>query len=377
MKKIIITTFFKAENYGAALQAYALEQILLQKGYDVEILNYRDESIESVYKIFNCKNKSLYLVFRAYVGIVLLYQKKKKRKQKFLEFQREYLIIGDKEYRSVEDIKKDPPCADIYITGSDQVWNTSITKGLSDVYTLNFGFPQTKRIAYAASIGNNHINVEEQEMLKEKISNMDWISVREATAQNILVDLLPEKAVSIMLDPVLLRKSEEWNADIFAYCSRNVNKKYILAYQVEENKEFEESVNALSKITGLGIIHFEKIKKYRNAICSSYTEGPLEFINLIKNAEYVITASFHGTAFSVVFQKKFWVFPHQFTGSRATDLLHTLEIPERAVYTQEEFLAHNYDKEIDYQKVNGILERERKRSLEWLDTALKEGYGKR
>lgn len=370
MKKVIITTFFKAENYGAALQAYALEEILRHKGYDVEILNYRDEIIESVYKIFNLKRKDFYSTMRAFIGSLLFYRKNKMRHIQFLNFQNKYLKVGKTVYNSVESVKKNPPIADFYITGSDQVWNASITKGISDVYTLNFGSPRTKRIAYAASIGNKDIITEEKENLKEKISMIDYISVREMTAQNILVKLLPSKLFYVTLDPVLLKSREKWETDLSNYSS--VRENYILAYFIEEDLEFRKTVNLLSKKTGLRIIHFEKRNRYKNVLISAYIEGPLGFVNLIKNAQYVVTTSFHGTAFSIIFQKKFWVFPNHFTGSRVTDLLDMLEISERAVHTLEEFQGKDYDEEIDYQKVNQILDHERENSLQWLSMALGE-----
>ena len=370
MKKVIITTFFKAENYGAALQAYALEEVLLKKGYDVELLNYRDEAIESAYQLFDFKRKNFYLTVRALAGNFLFYRKKKSRRLEFLHFQSDYLKVGKIQYNSVENIKKNPPFADFYITGSDQVWNSSITKGVSDVYTLNFGASETKRIAYAASIGSKQIKLEEKELLKEKISNIDQISVREKTAKNMLGDLLPKKTIHVTLDPVLLKDRESWEMDLSDFSAERKN--YILAYYIEEDGEFQKAVEALSKQTGLKIIHFEKRNKYKNVLCSAYTKGPFDFLNLIKNATYVITTSFHATAFSIIFQKKFWVFPHHFTGSRVTDLLQILKISNRAVHSLEEFLEKDYDKEIDYPKVDMILEKEREKSLQWLSVALRE-----
>ena len=119
------------------------------------------------------------------------------------------------------------------------------------------------------------------------------------------------------------------------------------------------------------MIHFDKRNKgLKNVLRSSYTEGPLEFINLIKNAEYVIATSFHATVFSIIFSKKFWIVPHKTTGSRVTDLLNKFGISNRAVNTFDEFKVKNYNEEIDYEKVNKILEKERKKSLDWLIDAI-------
>lgn len=134
MRKAVITTFFKAENYGAALQAYALEDIIQKRNYKPEILNYRDAAIEDLYNIFYFKRETFYLSIRAFLGNIIFYRRNRKRHLKFQEFQRDFLKIGEREYRSAEDVKRNPPNADIYITGSDQVWNASITEGLSDIY---------------------------------------------------------------------------------------------------------------------------------------------------------------------------------------------------------------------------------------------------
>lgn len=368
MKKVVITTFFKAENYGAVLQAYALQKILHEKGYDTEILNYRDSAIEDEYKIFNFKNGSMYSKMRSLFKSILFLRKRKKRHDHFRDFQQHYLRIGDKGYRSVEEIKKDPPRADIYVTGSDQVWNTSITKGVSDIYTLNFGLEKVRRIAYAASIGTAEICQNEGEEFREKVSGIDAISVREITAKNALARIFLDKPVEVTLDPVLLRSKRDWEADLSEITERK--EKYILAYLVAEDQEYRKIVNAMSENTGLKIIHFESRSRYNNVLSSAYTEGPMDFVNLIKNAEYIVTTSFHGTAFSIVLHKKFWVIPHKPKGSRITDLLDKLQLSERAVYTLEEFTAKDFDQKIDYEKVDNLLDKEREKSLQWLGAAM-------
>ena len=370
MKRIVITTFYKAENYGAALQAYALQTVLREKDYDAEILNYRDSAIEDCYKTVNIRRENLYLIIRAFLGVLLFYRRRKKRHEQFLKFQEKYLKMGDKEYWSVEEIKNNPPEAEIYITGSDQVWNTSLTKGVSDIYTLNFGQDKTRRIAYAASIGTKQLCQNEVNIFIEKVSKIDAVSVREVTAQSELMSSWGQKAIDVTLDPVLLRSRKEWESDISDLARKK--EKYILAYLVEEDQEYRKIVKDLSKMTGLKIIHFESRKKYNNVLYSAYTEGPLEFVNLIKNAEYVVTTSFHGTAFSIVLHKKFWVVPNGDKASRITDLLEKLQLQDRAVHTLEEFRKKDYDQEINHEKVDILLEKEKEKSLQWLSAAMEE-----
>lgn len=368
MKRIVLTTFFKAEHYGAVLQAYALQSVLQDKGFYVEILNYRDYAIENKCRPVKLKRNEFYSFLRACISFLLFYKKNKTRHKNFIQFQKLYLQIGKTEYWSVESIKENPPRADVYITGSDQVWNTEITKGISDVYTLHFGAENIQRISYAASIGGVQIRTEDEKALQEKLKKINSLSVREKTAKKALEKLLPEKTITVTLDPVLLRTKEKWEEDLTDL--KKNKEKYILTYQIEENKEYKKTVNDLSLKTGLKVIDFKKWKRYANELYCAYTDGPLEFINLIRHAEYVITNSFHGTVFSIIFHKKFWVFPNCQTGSRITDLLDLLNISDRTIYAYDEFLLKKYNQNIDYERVDTILEKERAKSLEWLDLSL-------
>lgn len=368
MRKIILTTFFKAENYGAALQVYALQSVLQHKGFCVEILNYRDANIEGAYRLIKWKQSSFHMFLRACASSILFYKRNWERHKKFIRFQESYLQIGETEYWNVRSIKENFPEAECYITGSDQVWNTEITKEVSDVYTLNFGPEHIQRISYAASIGNSQISREETRLFREKLSRINVLSVRETTAKITLEKLGLEKSVSVTLDPVFLRSKEEWETEIMDI--EKITDKYILAYYVEPDEEYQRVVSELSRRTGLKVIHFERWRRYSNELFSAYTAGPFEFVNLIRNAEYIITTSFHATAFSIIFHKEFWAFPHRHTGSRVEDLLSTLKISDRVIHTYEEFLLKRYDQQIDYVKVDFILDREKDKSLKWLEVAL-------
>lgn len=354
MKEIGILTFHRAHNYGAVLQAYAL-----QKKTDSFIIDYYNPYIYNQYKLFKPLRKNLIRYISSLINDFRNYKVNKKRYISFEKVISKFPLISQKE---INDLS-------ILITGSDQVWNPNITGGLSDIYTLNFGKEKVKRISYAASIGNIN-NVEKyKKEYKDKLSKLDKISVREESAKIELEKILPYKKIDIVLDPTLLLTEKEWSNEI-----KNIkteNKKYILAYVVEENDEFIKIVNDLSKKTGLGVIHFGQTNPgYDNEIKSYYTSGPFEFISLIKNAEYIVATSFHATVFSIIFNKKFWIVPHKTTGSRVIDFLNKLGISNRAVNTLAEFNKKNYDEEIDYDKVNKILEKEREKSIKWLTDAI-------
>lgn len=366
MKKIRIITFHSAHNYGAMLQAYALQKKILEFSKDVKFIDYRKKNIENSYKIFKPIRKNLIKWLKENIDSLIYYRKKKKRCESFREFLDSKLNLTETCYND-QSLKTDYPISDIYITGSDQVWNPGIVTELSDAYTLNFGPNDIKRISYAASIGNSMIEQKYLGQYTKKLSKLNCISVREEDAK-VALQKLVKKDIEVVLDPTLLLTCEQWNNEIKDY--NNKQQKYILAYVVEDNEEYRKIVDYISEKTGLKVIHFEKNGYYKNILKSAYTEGPLDFVNLIKNAEYVVATSFHATAFSIIFNKKFFIIPHKKTGSRVTNLLNKLQINNRIYYTLEEFQKNNYTEDIDWNNVNKILEKERNKSINWLKNAI-------
>lgn len=368
MKNIKIITFHNAHNYGAFLQIFALQKKIEEKN-NVEIINYKNHIIMDIYKIFYIDKTNIRSLFKSVISNILFLNKKVIKFFKFNKIIKNNLNLTQKVYFSEDDLKADAPEADIYITGSDQVWNSEITLGLQDSYTLNFGSTNVKRISYAASIGNSKIPYNEKNIYMDKISRIDYISVREENAKNTLKEIGINKPIEVVLDPTLLLDKTEWDKKLIK--DKSIKSKYILAYFIEQDEEYEKILNNLSGITGLKIVHFTKRNKYKkNNFKSAFTSDPFEFVSLIKNAEYVVCTSFHATVFSIIFNKKFWVIPHRKTGSRVTNLLDKLGISERAVNSLEEFEKLNYDKEIDYEKVNKKLDEERKKSINWLNNAI-------
>lgn len=369
-KKVLITTFNNAHNYGAMLQEYAL---LKKVSHDnmAEILNYDDKYIKRNYKLLNLGYGNLLSHIKQLIKSILFYPKNQKRYHSFKRFEKDNILLTQK-YHNKKELNQSKLDYDIFITGSDQVWNPTITNGLSDIYTLNFGPKSIKRISYAASVGNSK-NIEKyKSQYLEKLNCIDAISVREKSAEEEFSKIINNKVIKTVLDPTLLLTKKEWES-VIATNNKTLPNKYILAYEVEENEEFVKIANYLSEKTGYKIIHFSQRNKNRlkNILFSAYTFGPFDFIRLIRDSEFVITTSFHATVFSIIFNKKFWTVPHAVTGSRVTDLLKTLNIKNRAIKTLKEFKERDYNELIDYKKVNKALEHEREKSIKWLDNALK------
>ncbi len=366
MNKIGTVTFHNAHNYGAMLQAYALQEVL-SKTNEVNIINYRNSVIYNQYRLFKPLRKNIIKYAKSFINDVINYSINRKRFNSFNSFMINNFKLSE-EFKNKDELLNAQLNYDVLITGSDQVWNPGIVGELSDVYTLNFGEENVKRISYAASIGDAKVVSQNKDEFKRKISKIDYISVREEDAQKEL-EVIINKDINVVLDPTLLLTREEWEKKLNEH--KNKEERYILAYVVQKDEEYMKILNKLTEKTGLKVIHFSKEEHgYKNILKSAYTEGPLEFINYIKNAEYVVCTSFHATVFSIIFNKKFFVVPHRKTGARVTNLLDKLNISNRAVNSIDEFNKIDYDSEINYEEVNSILKKEREKSLEWLNKAI-------
>ena len=367
MKKIRVLTFHYAHNYGAMLQAYALQKVLSRnEKNEVKFIDYRKSNIENSYKVFKPIRKNMLRWFKDNINSLKHYNSKKLRYNNFNKFLYSKLNLTERVYsiKELTELSK----ADIYITGSDQVWNPNIVMELSDIYTLNFKLESVKKIAYAASVGDASLIAERAEEYKNKISNINYISVRENDAK-IELEKIINNNIEVVLDPTLLLSIDDWNNEI-KDCA-NITDKYILAYVVNPDSEYIKIVNDLSQKTGLKIIHFGlENPGYNNVFKSAYTEGPLDFINYIKNAKYVVATSFHATVFSILFKKKFFIVPHRKTGARVTNILNQLGIEGRAFSSLEDFKNIDYNFETDWKNVEKKLEDERKKSIKWLTNAI-------
>ena len=367
MKKVGIITFHHAHNYGVVLQAYALQCEVEKLGYDVYIIDYRNKNIAKPYRLIKLSKNPIKCI-KTIVESIKYFNKNKERSETFNKFISEELNLT-KKFKSVKKLDKKCVDFDCYITGSDQVWNYEIVGELSDAYTLNFGNKKANRVSYAASIGKSKIEDKYKKQFKEKITNINHISVREEVAKKELEKII-NKPIEVVLDPTLLLTKSEWDNKLK---EKEIPKEqYILAYVVKQNEEYKKIVNNLSARTGLKVIHFEKETSYDNELESAYTKDPFEFINLIKNAKYIVATSFHATIFSIIYHKKFFIIPHINTGSRIINLLDKLDLKNRIFYNLEDFMKIDYDSEINYKEVDERIEKKKKKSIRFLKETLKE-----
>ena len=373
--KIEVITLHNVRNYGSALQTYATQKVLKEKGNDVEFIDYyRNDIIEKNLLNRWINNSSFFSknIITKITGRILLGKSIKKQSKVFNAFLGKYINVTPQKYYSNDEIKSNLPKADAYCTGSDQVWNGEWNQGLELPYFLDFLPEDANRFAYAASFGRKDISEEELNQMKPLLKKYKAISVRESSGVALLerMEINDSKHV---LDPTLLLNKNEWNE-----LSVPIKyKKYILVYQLNtKNKEFDNYVKNAAKYYKLPVIRvsnviYQKFKYGKLVLCPTVQE----FLSYFLNAEYVITDSFHGTAFSINLNKKFVsIFPNKFS-ERLSSILKLTSLEDRQItdFNNYEILS----KTIDYDRVNKVLEDERNKSKSYIDFALNKcGDGK-
>lgn len=358
--KIKTITCHRVYNYGASLQAYALQHYLEKLGHDVEIIDYWPEQFHRRYNLWYIPRNSKYrkivdkLPFLRYPLGLLKNKGKLKtwgRKNAFIEFENKYLHITSTRYLTSDELKSDPPNADIYITGSDQVWNTDMENGRYPAYYLDFGRKEIKRVSYAASFGIPVVNDEYKDFVTNELKKIDQISVREKSGLKILDSLGIRGGVSVV-DPVFLLSNNEWNKLSNYAADYGLQRNgYILVYDFLHNDtRIYDIASKLSKYKKLPIVSINDYSWIKYADKNINCAGPTEFLKLIQNASSVVCNSFHATAFSVLFSKEFYVYPliGQRNSSRMKDFLFDIGLSDRC--------EKNEISEIDYSSAKNMLD---------------------
>ena len=350
--KLGILTFSKAINYGAALQATALRKVLLNQAEKVCFLDYSCKAIDSASKIFDI-TKLLDLKYT----IAHLYNMPEaiKRKRNFSNYWKKHFDFGT----------ADPKEYDTIIVGSDQVWNYELTN--DDLfYFLNFKKSNVKKVSYAASFGLSQIDKVHADSIVPLLNDFDYLSVREKQA----VKIIKENAnidVPVVCDPTLLLDKCEWEKVID---KKSKDSGFIFVYTIFNSEKIWEYAKELSKKTGLPIKTISYSKFYKREAIYDYTAGPDDWLNYMLDADYVVTNSFHGIAFSINFNKNFFfdMPPAKAgVGSRISDITERYSLTERNI-SSEKFIATTNAP--DFSVANELLEEDRKISFEFIDSFL-------
>lgn len=316
--KIGVITFHRAQNIGANLQAYALNQFINQNIGECEIIDYYPNN-QTAHKN---RGRRLLSNFKTHI----FYNSSRVRRA-FAKFQTENYILSSKTYYGDADIKKNPPQYDILISGSDQIFNTTLS-GESKAYYLCFD-NIAKKISYASSFGRDSISALEKKLIQTELVKFDKISVRETSAGLIIKEQIGVEC-EVVLDPVFLLSKEQWNK----MCSKlDIDQKYIFVYAMEVSTNLLMTVNEVKRMYKLPTIVVYGCKE--NHIIDGfeiYDCGPKEFLTYIKNACIVITNSFHGTALSMIFEKKYICVAHSTRNVRLQNIMMLADCEPKLTY---------------------------------------------
>ena len=348
--KVLTLTLHYIDNCGSCLQAYALQQFLLSNGYDSELIDYRPQ-----YLIDNGRP------FKHFIKKIVFGRKMKERWKVFDEFLK-YYKLTDKTYTKYTALKKNPPKADAYIVGSDQVWNRSFPCGRDEAYYLDF-VTDGYKLSYAASLGKDNTPIEELNAVESRIKDFDYVSVRENVSVKELQSVGCED-VTWVCDPVLLHTKAFYD-DLAVSVEKD---KYALVYLIPQSELLDKLIQYLRKEKGYKIVYVGSFLNRCDCDVNYTDVGPREFLGLIRDAEFVVAGSFHATVFSHIFQKNFVTLPYK-NNARMMQFLELTHLPER--YLQSEDKIEEVMGDIDYGQAMECLENFRKQSAESLLNALR------
>lgn len=362
--RILTITCHEVYNHGASLQEYALLDYLKQLGHKAEAIHYKPSYLSGHFKLNTVSNpkfdkpfvKQLYLLAKLPQRVLDL-----KRKEAFDKFQKKYIPTGLVKYTSNEELKANLPEADVFICGSDQIWNSFFQNGKDPTFYLDFVPENIKKISYAASFAIDEIDDALKPFVKEKIQRINHISVRETSGKRIVENLgIPN--VTQVLDPVFLIDEADWRKRFVT----KMEEKFIFVYDFDSNSTIERLAKELAQNNKFKIYTVNKNIKYADK--NFFLEGPENFLSLMDSAQYVITNSFHSVAFSIIFNKQFIVVNrNEAINTRMRDLLELFNLSNLLV--SEDFTTNDI-KMINFEAVNQLKVKAIEKSISFIEKAL-------
>lgn len=371
-RKVGVITLHNSPNYGSCLQTYATQVVLARVGVNAEIIDYyRKDAIpeNEVDRALNGQLVKKMPIFKVpgvkQIAKIPVSRMVARRRAPLDEFRHSRLSLTERSYYSAEELDANPPLADIYCTGSDQVWNSIWNNGFDRAFYLSFAPEGKRKIAYAASIGKAKLEDWEAEPMRKALSSYSCISVREQEAADLLESIGVHGAVPV-IDPTLMLNRDDWEVIADGWVSPEP---YILVYQLNRNAEFDSYVQKVAKKTGLKVMRIaygvhEKRSGENAVVCPSVGR----FLSLFLGAEIVITDSFHGTAYSVNLGKKFvTISPGRFCG-RIANLLQMTGLENHSLTSFNDFqIAEEME---DFGFSQSVLNRKREETVSFLGAAI-------
>lgn len=373
-QKISIITITKVNNYGAELQSFALQHKMQMMGADAEIIDYlfyknrefRREKISEPFYPFPLKKRVKEYLLPIVEWIKALPNRKAnlRRAAGFEAFHKKNTRFSQKRYRSYSELYNAQLDYDIYCVGSDQVWNPSCFTNLNP-YFLTFAPKDKHKFSYASSFGVSSIPESAKEGYQLGLNNLDCISVRERSGVSLVKQIANKEATEVV-DPTLLLSSSEWHQ--VASTNKVPRGRYLLIYTLTDSPIATQAAIDIAKEKGLNVVRICKgayvQDKKESGITNIIDAAPDDFIGLFEHADFVVTNSFHGTVFSLIFNRQFLIYLKRgkANNSRQEDLLKNVELSNRIVYEGDE---PNKDA-IDFSQANALLANLKEKSEAYL-----------
>ena len=373
MKTIGIITYHHYYNYGTMLQALALQGKVEQLGYQAELIDFKQDNSLSRYEMLKLRIKRMPVYIKErkkYRALADSREKIKEKNELFEQFYKTYLHVGKKKYTTTQQLMENPPVYDGYVVGSDQTWNPFVANS-PEAFFLPFVENKSKKGSYGPSLAVKSLSDEKEKEYRKKLSNFSFLSCREQDGAQLL-SRITQKEVKCVLDPTLLLSAKEWGK----YCEFEIPKEpYILVYFLGEKSEHRRAVEKIQKLTNWKIISLPAAYlEMENNDYKKVWGGPKEFLSLIRGAALICTDSFHGTMFSINFQRNFFSFckssdsEESSENSRLYSALNIFGLSNRIIHNMDNLTAE--DISIDYKNVIPILEEQRRDSIEYLENML-------
>lgn len=366
--KAAILTFHRAHNYGAVLQCYALNRAISKENIECITVDYWPDYFKSIYYYETRPSLSLKFLKKCirYIQLKNILTKRNKAFETFIE---KRIPLTDKTYHNRSELTKEELNFDVFITGSDQVWNDKCAN-FDPVYFLDFDAANyAKKYSYAASFGFKSIPEKLVDEYKRLLSDYEAYSVRESQGKNIIKSLLKKEAIQCC-DPTLLLDREEW----LELGDNAIQEDYILMYYVTKPVTLRKNAMEIAKEKKCKVIalpcqtSYQGLSGKADRRCGFEVRnccGPEEFISLFANAKYVLTNSFHGTVFSLIFHKKFLVQTELGDGkqnNRAKSLLETTNLEHRTLENSK----IDIEDDIDWEDVDFRISELRSKSIDYI-----------
>ena len=360
-RKIALLTMHQVKNYGSVLQTLATKALFESYDYNVEVIDFR-RKWETPFGYWFCiPEKNAKDVLRQ----IMYFPSKVIQYFVFGRFLKDYIKLTPNVYTCANDFKKYPIQADVFCTGSDQVWNSGWNHGVIEEYYLSFTDSPNK-IAYAASIGKNEIDNFEKEQVIPYLKKYKYITVREKSSVELINSMIGDGA-QLVLDPTLQITRANWEELID--CRKRIRSNYVLLIQLNRNHEFDEYAIKFAKKHNKNLLRLclrvdQMVLPGKSVIIPKVED----YINLIKYADFVLTDSFHAISFSLNFGKQFLcVLPSTYS-TRLKSILDLTMLTNRIV---ENYQVYDYTP-IDYERVNSIIDLARQTSKKYIDCMLEE-----